>query len=122
MTGRVMLSAAVGGRRSRPRSGAWLGLLAGLGCATTFACWADLLAGPCGLWVQAAGRQRWLVGWARQWGRLRLHARMSRPIRLGHAVALGRNGLFHFLLFSKSFLFLLFHSNYTLGLYECIHV
>ena len=70
MTGGVVLSAAVGGRRSRPRSGAQLGLLARLGCATAFACWADLLAGPCGLWVQAAGQQRWLVGWHTEGGEL----------------------------------------------------
>ena len=70
MTGGVVLSAAVGGRRSRPGSGARLGLLAGLGCATAFACWADLLAGPCGLWVQAAGQQQWLAGWATEGGEL----------------------------------------------------
>ena len=70
MTGGVVLSAAVGGRRSHPGSGVRLGLLAGLGCATAFACWADLLAGPCGLWVQAAGQQQWLAGWATEGGEL----------------------------------------------------
>ena len=55
MTDRVVLSVAVGGRQSSPGSGARLGLLARLGCATAFACWAGRLAGPCGLWVQAVG-------------------------------------------------------------------
>ena len=49
MTGGVVLSAAMGGRQSRPGSGVRLGLLAGLGCATAFACWAGrLIVGPCG--------------------------------------------------------------------------
>ena len=107
MTGGVVLSMAVGGRRSRPGSGARLGLLAGLG-------WAVLLHSRAGLagWLgravcgrkQQAGSGGWravllllLPVWARSGG-----------AKLGWFGYSGQMPLFFFLylLFLFYFLFL----------------
>jgi len=122
MTGGVMLSAAMGGRRSHPRSGARLGLLAGLGCATAFACWASL-------WVQAAGQQRWLVGYATEGGELgcgaaAVAARVGQKQggQVGLVRLLGPDAPFLFPLSSFPFLFLISILLYAMGYMCCQHV
>ena len=123
MTGGVVLSAAVGGRRSRSVSGARLGRLAGLGCATAFACWAGRLAGRavCGR-KQQAGSGGWqavllllLPAWAR-----------SRGAKLGWFGYSGQMPLFFssvFFSFSISYFYpTLCHGFLTLEYMCCQHV
>ena len=101
-----MASAAGQAGPSRPRAAApvgprrwWAARLASWACGVRDGPAGQGEGGSVGLLLLPAWAARSCAGPA---------AGMSRLIRLGRAVALGRNGLFHFLLFSKSFLFLLF--------------